>query len=206
MTLDIVGCEAAARPSSKEPHADQRVEADRLHPLRVQLRNRGSARGRDGSPKIRGDKAHPASRATPATRRFRLDHTRTAGHRLTSPLRRREDGTLRGDRLGNGDLRGRRADSRPSATSTAASRSSLRRRRPGQPPRRRVQRPGPALRSGSRYRSSALAQEKTGEFFVGRASLRRATRAATSRTPRSRSSSARTLAVAELPARPRGPA
>jgi anaerobic selenocysteine-containing dehydrogenase len=42
---------------------------------------------------IRGDKAHPASRGYTCNKAMRLDHYQNGRHRLTSPLRRRPDGS-----------------------------------------------------------------------------------------------------------------
>src|ERR671918_708469 len=51
--------------------------------------------GEDGRrfERIRGDKAHPASRGYTCQKALRLDHYQNGRHRLTSPLRRRPDGT-----------------------------------------------------------------------------------------------------------------
>ncbi len=43
--------------------------------------------------KIKGDKAHPASEGYACQKAQRLDHYQNGVHRLTSPLRRREDGS-----------------------------------------------------------------------------------------------------------------
>jgi anaerobic selenocysteine-containing dehydrogenase len=43
---------------------------------------------------IRGDKAHPGSRGYACEKAQRLDHYQNGPHRLTSPLRRRPDGTF----------------------------------------------------------------------------------------------------------------
>src|SRR4051812_20067728 len=43
--------------------------------------------------RIRGDKAHPSSQGYTCNKAMRLDHYQNGPHRLTSPLRRREDGT-----------------------------------------------------------------------------------------------------------------
>jgi Molybdopterin oxidoreductase Fe4S4 domain/Molybdopterin oxidoreductase len=43
--------------------------------------------------RIRGDKAHPASAGYTCEKALRLDHYQNGRHRLTSPLRRRPDGT-----------------------------------------------------------------------------------------------------------------
>ena len=54
--------------------------------------------------RIRGDKAHPASKGYTCEKALRLDYYQNGrGERLLSPLRRRPDGSLRGDRLGHSD-------------------------------------------------------------------------------------------------------
>ena len=54
--------------------------------IEVQLEGRTLAR-------IRGDKAHPGSQGYTCNKAMRLDHYQNGPHRLTSPLRRRPDGT-----------------------------------------------------------------------------------------------------------------
>ena len=54
--------------------------------IEVQLHGRSFER-------IRGDKAHPGSRGYTCNKAMRLDHYQNGGRRLTSPLRRRPDGT-----------------------------------------------------------------------------------------------------------------
>src|SRR3989440_8426421 len=44
--------------------------------------------------RIRGDKAHPASRGYTCQKAMRLDHYQNGRHRLTSPLRRLPDGSF----------------------------------------------------------------------------------------------------------------
>src|SRR5205823_13537048 len=44
--------------------------------------------------RIRGDKAHPGTHGYTCNKAMRLDHYQNGGHRLTSPLRRRADGSL----------------------------------------------------------------------------------------------------------------
>src|SRR3989442_13524876 len=44
--------------------------------------------------RIRGDKAHPASQGYTCEKALRLDHYQNGRHRLTAPLRRRDDGTF----------------------------------------------------------------------------------------------------------------
>lgn len=115
--------------------------------------------------RIRGDKAHPASRGYACEKPHRLDYYQNGSDRVTSPLRRKPDGTfepidwdtaigevaarLRAIREAHGGDSifyfggGGQGNHLPAAYS-AATRRAL----------------------GSRYRSSALAQEKTGEFWV----------------------------------------
>jgi anaerobic selenocysteine-containing dehydrogenase len=115
--------------------------------------------------RIRGDKAHPASKGYACEKPHRLDYYQNGPDRITAPLRRKEDGTFEeidwdtainevAERLSaikeahGGDTifyygGGGQGNHLPAAYS-AATRRAL----------------------GSRYRSSALAQEKTGEFWV----------------------------------------
>ena len=111
--------------------------------------------------KVRGDKAHSSSRGYACEKPHRLDHYQHGADRLTSPLRRRADGTFEAidwdtairevaarfaalrDTHGGDSIfyygGGGQGNHLPGAYSAAT---------------RRV--------LGSRYRSSALAQEKTG--------------------------------------------
>ena len=43
--------------------------------------------------RIRGDKAHPGSQGYTCEKALRLDHYQNGRHRLTTPMRRRDDGT-----------------------------------------------------------------------------------------------------------------
>lgn len=116
--------------------------------------------------RIRGDKAHPASKGYACEKPHRLDYYQNGPDRITAPLRRRGDGTFEEidwdtairevtERLSavrdahGGDTifyfgGGGQGNHLPAAYSVATRRAL-----------------------GSRYRSSALAQEKTGEFWVG---------------------------------------
>ena len=149
----------------------------------------------------RQHRAHPRRQGAPGLAGLhlregaRLDHYQNGRDRLTlaaAPPRRRQ---LRGDRLGHRDPRDRRGARRASATRTAARRSSItaaadRGTISAAPTRARR-----ARRSASIYTSNALAQEKTGEFWVDGQLFGRPrchTAPATSSTPRSRCSSART--------------
>ncbi len=116
--------------------------------------------------RIRGDKAHPSSKGYACEKPHRLDYYQNGPDRITSPLRRKDDGTFEEidwdtaiaevaarllavrDEHGGETIfyygGGGQGNHLPGAYSTATRRAL-----------------------GSRYRSSALAQEKTGEFWVG---------------------------------------
>ncbi|MGB5697314.1 MAG: molybdopterin-dependent oxidoreductase [Polyangiales bacterium] len=126
--------------------------------------------------RIRGDKAHPASQGYACEKPHRLDYYQNGPDRITSPLRRRSDGTF--EEIGwdtairevaarlaavrdthGGDTifyfgGGGQGNHFPAAYSVATRRAL-----------------------GSRYRSSALAQEKTGEFWVAGRMMGTVTRA-----------------------------
>jgi anaerobic selenocysteine-containing dehydrogenase len=114
---------------------------------------------------VRGDKRHPSSKGYACEKAHRLDHYQNGRDRLTAPLRRRSNGTFEpvdwdtairevADRLATVRDRhggesifyyggGGQGNHLPGAYSTGTRRAL-----------------------GSRWRSSALAQEKTGEFWV----------------------------------------
>src|SRR6185503_5529372 len=126
--------------------------------------------------KLRGDKRHPSSRGYACEKPHRLDHYQHSRDRVTQPLRRRPDGTFEPidwdtairevaarfsavrDRHGGDAIfyygGGGQGNHLPGAYA-AATRRAL----------------------GSRYRSSALAQEKTGEFWVSHRMMGTVTRA-----------------------------
>jgi len=123
--------------------------------------------GDDGThiTKLRGDEAHPSSKGYACEKPHRLDHYQHAKDRLTTPLRRKADGSFEPidwdtairevaarlasvrDRFGGETIfyygGGGQGNHLPGAYSGATRRAL-----------------------GSRFRSSALAQEKTGEFWV----------------------------------------
>ncbi len=125
---------------------------------------------------LRGDDKHPASQGYACEKAHRLDHYQHARDRLTQPLRRRPDGTFEEidwataitevaarlakvrDQFGGESIfyygGGGQGNHLPGAYATATRRAL-----------------------GSRYRSSALAQEKTGEFWVGDRMMGAVTRA-----------------------------
>jgi formate dehydrogenase len=115
--------------------------------------------------RIRGDKAHPASQGYTCEKALRLDHYQNGRHRLTSPMRRRPDGSYEPvdwdtaiaevaagfarvrDSYGGETIfyyGGGGQGNHLGGGYASATRAVL----------------------GSRYRSNALAQEKTGEFWV----------------------------------------
>lgn len=126
--------------------------------------------------KLRGDKRHPASQGYACEKAHRLDYYQNGRDRVTRPLRRRADGSFEeidwdtairevAARLATvrdthgGDTifyygGGGQGNHLPGAYATATRRAL-----------------------GSRFRSSALAQEKTGEFWVADRMLGSSTRA-----------------------------
>lgn len=126
--------------------------------IEVQLEGRTLSR-------IRGDKAHPGSQGYTCNKAMRLDHYQSGPHRLTSPLRRRADGTYEeidwataiseiaagfrriADEHGGASIFYYGGGGQGNHLGGAYSGAFLK-----------------AL--GARYRSSALAQEKTGEAWV----------------------------------------
>ena len=115
--------------------------------------------------RVRGDKAHPASKGYTCEKALRLDHYQNGDHRLTRPMRRRDDGTYE------------EIDWDTAIGEVAAGLAKVRDTHGGAP----ILYYGggaqgnhlggaysTALRAalGSAYRSNALAQEKTGEFWV----------------------------------------
>jgi len=124
----------------------------------------GGADGRSFE-RIRGDKAHPASQGYTCEKALRLDHYQNGRHRLTAPIRRRRDGTYEPvawdiaiaevaagfarvrDTYGGSTILyygGGGQGNHLGGGYASATRAAL----------------------GSIYRSNALAQEKTGEFWV----------------------------------------
>lgn len=117
--------------------------------------------------KIRGDKAHPASQGYTCNKALRLDHYQNDRNRLTSPLRRRPDGSYE------------EIDWDTAIEEIAAGFARIRDEHGGdkvfyyggggQGNHLGGAYSGAFLKAiGSRYRSNALAQEKTGEHLVDR--------------------------------------
>ncbi len=118
--------------------------------------------------RIRGDKSHLASKGYTCEKALRLDHYQNGRHRITSPLRRRPDGSYE------------EIDWDTAIAEVAAGLARVRDTHGGETifyyggggqGNHLGGAYSPALRAavGSSYRSSALAQEKTGEFWVNTA-------------------------------------
>jgi len=123
--------------------------------------------GEDGRhfTRIRGDKAHPASRGYACEKPSRLDYYQNGPHRLTRPLRRRSDGSF--EEIDWETAIREVAERMAAVRDTHGGESIFYYGGGGQGNHL----PGGYSRSlraalGSRYRSNALAQEKTGEAWV----------------------------------------
>ena len=115
--------------------------------------------------RIRGDKAHPASAGYTCEKALRLEHYQNGRHRLDTPMRRRPDGTYEAvdwDTAIAGVAEGlaRVRDTHGGETIVYYGGGGQGNHLSGAY--------GSATRAavGSIYRSNALAQEKTGEFWV----------------------------------------
>jgi len=115
--------------------------------------------------RIRGDKRHPGTRGYTCNKAMRLDHYQNGTHRLTSPLRRRPDG---GFEEIDWDTAIREVVERSVAIRDAhGGESILYYGGGGQGNHLGGAYSGAFLRAiGSRFRSGALAQEKTGEAWI----------------------------------------
>ena len=176
----------------RHQEAGGRVAPDRLHPLRVQLRHRGPPRRR--RPHLRAD---PRRQGPPGVAGLHLREGAAArplperpppADVAAAPAARRH---LRADRLGHGHRRGRRRV-RPGPRHPRREHDLLlRRRRPGQPPRRRL-RVGDPGRAGQPLPVERAGPGEDRRVLGQRQAARRTSPAATSSTPRWRCSSART--------------
>ena len=115
--------------------------------------------------RVRGDKAHPSSQGYACEKPSRLDHYQNGPDRLRSPLRRRPDGSFEPIPW---DAALREVAQRFAAVRDAHGGESIFYYGGGGQGNHL---PGAYARAtravlGSRYRSNALAQEKTGEFWV----------------------------------------
>ena len=147
---------------------ERRVAPDRLHPVQHQLRDRGAARRAGASSASAATRPIPASQGYTCEKALRLDHyqndARPADRRrcgaAPTARSRRSTGTRRSPRSParlvaiRDDARRRRR----SSTTAAAGRGTTSAARYGRATR--------AALGHRRTRSNALAQEKTGEFWV----------------------------------------
>ena len=126
--------------------------------------------------KLRGDKAHPASRGYACEKAHRLDYYQNGRDRLSSPLRRRADGTFEAI---DWDTAIREVTARLAAVRDAHGGEAIFYYGGGGQGNHLPGAYAAATRRvlGSRHRSSALAQEKTGEFWVATRMMGGATRA-----------------------------
>jgi anaerobic selenocysteine-containing dehydrogenase len=115
--------------------------------------------------KVRGDDAHPSSRGYACEKPSRLDYYQNGPHRLTKPLRRRADGSF--EEI-DWDTAIREVAARFAAVRDAHGGDSIFYYGGGGQGNHLPGAYGRATRAvlGSIHRSSALAQEKTGEFWV----------------------------------------
>ena len=115
--------------------------------------------------RIRGDKAHPASKGYTCEKALRLNHYQNGGERLTSPMRRRPDGTFEAIDWETAVREVAAAFAR--VRDTYGGESIFFYGGGGQGNHLLGAYAAATFRGfGGRYRSSALAQEKTGEFWV----------------------------------------
>jgi formate dehydrogenase len=115
--------------------------------------------------KIRGDKAHPASQGYTCNKALRLDHYQNNPARLTSPMRRRPDGGY--DEIDWDTAIAEIAEGFSRIRDTYGGDKIFYYGGGGQGNHLGGAYSGAFLKAlGARYRSNALAQEKTGEFWV----------------------------------------
>jgi len=115
--------------------------------------------------KIRGDKDHPASQGYTCNKALRLDHYQSNPNRLTSPMRRRADGSY--EEIDWDTAIGEVAAGFKRIAETHGGDKIFYYGGGGQGNHLGGAYSGAFLKPlGSRYRSNALAQEKTGEFWV----------------------------------------
>jgi len=115
--------------------------------------------------KIRGDKAHPASQGYTCNKALRLDHYQNNRDRLTSPMHRRPDGTY--EEIDWDTAISEIADGFARIRDEYGGDKIFYYGGGGQGNHLGGAYSGAFLKAlGARYRSNALAQEKTGEFWV----------------------------------------
>ena len=115
--------------------------------------------------KIRGDKQHPASRGYTCNKALRLDHYQNNANRLTSPMRRRDDGSY--EEIDWDTAIAEVAEGFQRIAKTYGGERIFYYGGGGQGNHLGGAYSSAFLKTlGSRYRSNALAQEKTGEAWV----------------------------------------
>ena len=115
--------------------------------------------------RIRGDKAHPGSGGYTCEKALRLDHYQNGGDRLTSPLRRRPDGTF--EEIDWDTAISEVAAGFKRIKETYGGETIFAYGGGGQGNHLGGGYSGATFRAlGLKYRTNALAQEKTGEFWV----------------------------------------
>jgi anaerobic selenocysteine-containing dehydrogenase len=115
--------------------------------------------------RIRGDRAHPGTHGYTCNKAMRLDHYQNGTHRLTSPLRRRSDGSF--EQIEWDTAIAETVDRCQAIRDAHGGEAILYYGGGGQGNHLGGSYSGAFLRAmGSRYRSSALAQEKTGEAWI----------------------------------------
>jgi anaerobic selenocysteine-containing dehydrogenase len=126
--------------------------------------------------RLRGDRRHPSSQGYACEKPHRLDHYQHGRDRVTAPLRRRADGTF--EEI-DWDTAIREVAARLAAVRDAHGGASIFYYGGGGQGNHLPGAYATATRRalGMRYRSSALAQEKTGEFWVSQRMMGSATRA-----------------------------
>jgi formate dehydrogenase len=115
--------------------------------------------------KIRGDKSHPASQGYTCNKALRLDHYQNNRARLTTPMRRRPDGSY--EEIDWDTAISEIAEGFARIRDTVGGDKIFYYGGGGQGNHLGGAYSGAFLKAlGARYRSNALAQEKTGEFWV----------------------------------------
>ena len=115
--------------------------------------------------RVRGDDAHPASRGYACEKASRMDYYQNGPQRLTNPMRRRADGSFEAI---DWDTALREVTQRAMALAGRHGGASLLYYGGGGQGNHLPGLYSRAMRAalGMRYQSSAIAQEKTGEFYV----------------------------------------
>lgn len=115
--------------------------------------------------RIRGDKAHPASKGYTCEKALRLDHYQNGTNRLTSPLRRRADGSY--EEIDWDTAIREIAQRFTEVRNNYGGESIFYYGGGGQGNHLGGAYSGATLRAlGAKYKANALSQEKTGEFWV----------------------------------------